>query len=118
MDDFADDIQNGGWFLEKLNTIYYRAKNALGQTILPFSCVVIVEQRHRYKPSEYFYEAYFMKPPATKSNIKNFTVNTVRNHPEAIRRKLNRMGFTDVKYSFENFKPFHVPSIRIELIYE
>lgn len=114
---FADDIQNDKDFRKKLDRIYYRNREN-GVTRLPYAANVIVEQRNRKNPSEFHYESYFMEPPATKENIRRHTVNTVRNHGEFIRRRLVKLGFTSVKYDFSNFKPWHVPSVRIELLYE
>lgn len=122
LDKFADDIQNDDRFFSKLNKIFYRNKVKQGKKVLsipPFSALVIVEQRDRRDPSNFHYEPYFMQPPATKENVRNHTINTVRNHSEFIRRRIisKRWGFGK-KYDFGNFHPWFVPSIRIELLYE
>ncbi len=126
LDQFADDIQNDKDFNKKLGSIFYRnkIKKKVGRkwktiTVPPFTCVVIIEQRDRRDRSNFHYEPYFMAPPATKENVRNHTVNTVRNHAEFIRRRIvtKRWGFGK-KYDFGNFHPWFVPSIRIELLYE
>jgi hypothetical protein len=119
LEKFASDIENDRkGFYKQLDTVFYRAKDKKGNTILPFTCVVIVEQRDRRDYRQFHYEAYFMQPPATKDNVFKHTYNTVRNHSEFIRTRIKRMGYTDVKYDFSNFWPWYVPSIRIELLYE
>ncbi len=130
LDKFADDIQNDTGFFSKLNKIFYRNKIKVKvkrkwklQSLVPFTAVVIVEQKDRDFPSQFHYEPYFMAPPATKENIRNHTINTIRNHAELVRQKIIargifRQGRNASNYEFSTFKPWYVPSIRIELLYE
>jgi len=119
LEKFAKHIEeNKRWFYRELDKIFYRAKDERGRTIPAYTSVVIVEQRDRRDPRQFHYEPYFMKPPATKENVFVHTYNTVRNHGEFIRQRIKKMGYTDVKYDFENFWAWYVPSIRVELLYQ
>ncbi len=118
LEDFANDVANDKSFFKKLDSIFYRNKNKAGFTIVPFAASLVVYQQNSENKSDVRIEVYFMQPPATKTNIRNHVINTIRNHGEVIRTKLKSKGYHDIKYDFSNFRPWYVPYVRLELLYQ